>query len=113
VRALGLSTTELEGLFSTAAGRILQVPHSPDFIALLCDIARDKPVLIPVLIGGLGRVPDAGLPVSVPNRISVLAELFPDHRASIVGFLRQLKRSSNAKVALAARQALDRLAEGA
>jgi len=111
-RALKLTNTEIEGLFSTAAGRIPQIPDSSDFVAVLCDIAAQRSLLIPVLVKGLERVPDTGLPTSVPNRLGILAEEFPDYKALITSFLNKLKDSPNGRLATVARQVLDRIMDG-
>jgi hypothetical protein len=104
--ALNLANTEAEGLFSTACGRMAQVADPSAYIAVLCDIAEERSVLIPLLITGLQRVPDGALPTSVPNRVRRLGLMHPDHESSTVAFLNGLTHSTNRMIKRAAGLAL-------
>lgn len=105
-QALQLPETELENLFSTAVGKISQLPDPARFIAILCSIAEQKQGLIPIILKGLERVPDDGLPVSVPNRVAGLALQAPTYQASVAAFLERLENSSNRRLVQAAKRTL-------
>jgi len=106
VLALKLTDTEAEALFSTACGRIAQVSDPSAYIAVLCDIAEQKSVLIPLLIGGLPQVPDDVLPTSAPNRVRTLGIMHPAYESSVVSFLKGLANSTNPMIRKAAGAAL-------
>ena len=106
MRALRLTDTEIESLFSTACGRIAQVSDPPALIEVLCALAEQKHLLIPLLIGGLQRVPDDALPMSVPNRVRALGVMHPDYDSSTVSYVNSLTNSTNSMLRKAAQQAL-------